>query len=107
MHCAAGATDTPKEAGSFASATHGLEHALQGLPALQNSEGQTSATQGAVEGGWEDAAHHSMGTMDPAATVVDMIATHQTSRVLNPTLLKPQGALQLDHAAAWIAGIAA
>jgi hypothetical protein len=102
MHCAAGAIDTPKEVGSFTSATQGLEHALQGLPALQNSEGQMSATQGAVDDGWEEPAHQSLGTIDPAAMVVDPLAMHQTFRVVNPTLLKPQGALQLDHAVVWV-----
>ena len=102
MHCAAGATDTPKEAGSFTSATHGLEHADQGSPALQYKEGQVSATQGAMEGGWGDTVHQSFGTIDPLAPVVDLLATHHTSRAVSPTLLKPQGALQFDHSEAWL-----
>jgi hypothetical protein len=87
MHCAAGANDTPKEFGSFVSDTHGSVHALQGPLALQNREGQTAATQGAVDDGWEEAGHQSLGMMNFVAVEVDPLATHQTSRVVNPTLL--------------------
>lgn len=87
MHCAAGANDTPKEFGSLVSATHGLEHALQGPLALQNREGHTAATQGAVDDGWEDAGHQSLGMMNFVAVEEGPLATHQTSRVMNPTLL--------------------
>jgi hypothetical protein len=102
MHCAAGANDTPKEVGSFMSATHGLEHALQGPLTLQSREGQRAATQDAVDGGWGDPAHQSLGTMNLVVSgpgpLVSPVVTHQTSRVVSPTLLYPQGALQLVHA---------